>query len=172
MSGRGPWVVAAVAVASSLSALGISSAGGDERPAAKAAHAAAPTLAIARFGGDGIRGVVYAARRPGTRRVYMGVSLHGLTAGRTYEVRGVTRPCSRALEGDAIGRATVLRTTTPWEVEDFGEFQSDDPSPPLGRIRSFRVYEREQEAELRQRACARDAVFIGAGAATGAIIGR
>jgi hypothetical protein len=163
--------LAAVATVAGVGGVGAATAGGDERTAARTAHAAAPSLVVARFADNGVTGVVYAAREGRSRKVYVGVSLHGLASGRTYEVRGVRRPCARDVEGAALEDATVFRTTS-WVVEDFGEFPSRSTSGPLRSVRSLRVYEKEQEAELSQRTCARSAVFIGGGAATGAIIGR
>jgi hypothetical protein len=172
MVGRGAWVLAAVAVLATVGALGVASAGGDDKRAARAAQGRTPNLVIARFGGQSAEGVVYAARQGRLRRVGVGVSLHSLATGRRYEVLGMTRTCEQSVDAGAREGFTLFRATVPsWEVEDYFAVTRAPMRGSLRNVRSVRLYVETEDGGFEQRGCATAAVFIGGGAATGAIIG-
>jgi hypothetical protein len=167
--GRGALALTATAIAAVVAAGAVPGAGGAEDRAARTARAATPNLVVAHFAGDAARGVVYAVRPSRRGRLRVVASLHGLAPGE-YEIRGVARPCSQDVTGAALERATRFRMSASWLDEHYGA-QTVRATGRLATVRSLRVYEREQEADVVQRACARSAVFIGGGAATGALVG-
>jgi hypothetical protein len=134
--------VALVATAAGVLAagFGVAQAGGDGPPAASVAQGATPRLAIARFGTTAARGVVFAVRHGPLKRVGVGVSLHGLQPNRTFEVVGVRRGCSAAVEGEQIAASTVFRTTVQsLEVEDVWSPARAALRGSLAGTRSIRV---------------------------------
>lgn len=172
MVARARFVPAFVVAGGLLAGLGVSQAGGDETREARAAQRAQPRLAVARFADPDARGVVFAVRHGALRRVAIGVSLHGLDPNRTFEVVGTRRGCSAELEGEAIAAASVFRTTVQSvETEDVWEPVRVPLRGSVGATRSIRVYAESAEGVLVERACAPAGVFIGGGAATGAIVG-
>ena len=172
MVGRAGFVVIAVAALALAAALGVAQAGGDERTAARASHNASPRLVVARFTHASARGVVFAVRHGALRRVALGVSLHQVDPNETFEVVGLRAPCSRAVAGADLARLAGFRTTVlSVEAEDVWEPVRVPLRGSLGATRSIRLYAESGEGSFVERACAPAGVFIGGGAATGALVG-
>jgi hypothetical protein len=98
------------------------------------------------------------ARRAANRRVRLDLSLHGLTlrGGKPtkYVVLASTQPCSKPGFVDGADYVTwrtqiiMANTEGDWFVSKRARRRLS-----LASTRSVRVYEREQDAELRERAC-------------------
>jgi hypothetical protein len=138
-------------------------AGGGKGAAIGAARRFVPRLVEGWMIGS-FRGVVGAALGTGGRaRAF--ASLHGLQPGGDYEVVGSDKPCGTELASNV---EPVLALTVTAGAG--GDAFVTRPIAMKGRfrsMRSLRVYEKEQDAEVACKA----AVFIGGGAATGALIG-
>ena len=173
MVGRGRFPLTALAIGAALCALGVARAGGDETSTARLAQGGtSPRLVVARFSNVRGRGVVFAVRHGALQRVGLAVSLHRLQPNRNIEVVGMRRGCSAAVTGEGIAAAALFRTTVQAvEAEDLVTFVRVPLRGTIQSARSVRLYEESADGTLVQRACAPAAVFIGGGAATGALIG-
>ena len=172
MRGWGRWVALATFGGAGLAALGISSAGGDERPMGRAAHVPAVNFAVATgfesAGGAGVSSasVVWVARsKLSARRGSVGISLHGLPGAGTYTVFGSGRSCATDIL-DANFRLQ-FRTTVTSTGDDLATVERAVVRRPLRGLRSVHVYEREENAELKARGCA--AIIMGG--AVGGVVG-
>jgi hypothetical protein len=102
--------------------------------------------------GAGPRGIVVARQLGRSLRLRVNLSLQGGKANTTYRVVASPRPCSRtvAATSPAVWRMWV-------EFDDEGNaygVRLTTRRRSLGSVRSVRVYEREQDAEVfTQRAC-------------------
>ena len=165
MTARLGWV--ALGVFGAAAALAGPQAFGTAAPAAKAAQDRAPNLVVARFGSNDAKGIVYAVRRGHPRRVTVAVSLHSLDPNKTFVVGGATKPCTTAVApADVVFRVTARSV----ETESIWVPQGSPVRGSMRNVRSIRIFEETGDGTIVQAACARAAVFIGGGAATGALV--